>query len=71
MHGRVLGLNISVAHVRAEQEFRLRAVGQRMPVEDGYIAAIARRYNLVIATGNEKDFRRPGLKVFNPFRDLA
>ena len=21
--------------------------------------------------GNDKDFRRPGLKVFNPFRELA
>ena len=22
-------------------------------------------------TGNDKDFRRPGLKVFNPFKELA
>jgi hypothetical protein len=36
-----------------------------MPVEDSYIAAIARRHNLVIATGNDRDYRRPGLKVFN------
>ena len=40
-----------------------------MPVEDSYIAAIARRHNLTVATGNEKDFRRPGIKVFNPFKD--
>lgn len=38
-----------------------------MPVEDGYIAAIARRHNLIIATGNIKDFQRPGIEVFNPF----
>jgi predicted nucleic acid-binding protein len=44
--------------------------GQRMPVEDGYIAATARRHGLTIATGNDKDFRRPGLKVFNPFKEL-
>jgi hypothetical protein len=25
---------------------------------------------LTIVTGNEQDFRRPGLKVFNPFKDL-
>ena len=71
MHGRVLGFNVTVAHVWAEQEFQLQATGQRMPVEDSYIAATARRHNLTIATGNEKDFRRPGLRVFNPFKDLA
>ena len=42
-----------------------------MPVEDSYIAAIARRHNLVIVTGNENDFQRPGLKVFNPFKQLS
>jgi predicted nucleic acid-binding protein len=41
-----------------------------MPVEDSYIAAIARRHNLTIATGNVKDFRRPGIKVFNPFEAI-
>ena len=70
MHGRVLGFNVTVAHVWAEQEHLLVTAGQRMPVEDSYIAATARRHNLTIVTGNEKDFRRPGLKVFNPFKDL-
>jgi toxin FitB len=67
MHGRILGFNVTVAPVWAEQQHRLHASGQRMPVEDSYIAAIARRHSLTIATGNVKDFRRPGLKVFNPF----
>jgi hypothetical protein len=40
-----------------------------MPVEDSYIAATAGRHALTIATGNEQDFRRPGVKVFNPFRE--
>jgi len=53
----------------AEQEHLLEKAGQRMPVEDGYIAATARRHGLTIVTGNDKDFRRPGLKVFNPFRE--
>src|SRR5439155_6034850 len=26
---------------------------------------------LTIVTGNDGDFRRPGLKVFNPFKELA
>lgn len=67
MHGRVLGFNVSVAHVWAEHQHLLKKAGLRMPLEDSYIAAIARRHNLTIVTGNDRDFRRPGLKVFNPF----
>jgi predicted nucleic acid-binding protein len=65
MHGRILGFNVSVAYVWAEQQHELQAAGRPMPVEDSYIAAIARRHNLTIATGNVKDFQRPGLRVFN------
>lgn len=68
MHGRILGFNVSVAHVWAEQQHQLQTAGLLMPVEDSYIAAIARRHNLTIATGNVKDFQRPGIKVFNPFQ---
>ena len=71
MHGRVLGFNASVAHVWAEQEHLLEKAGRRMPVEDSYIAATARRHGLTIVTGNERDFSRPGLKVFNPFKELS
>jgi toxin FitB len=70
MHGRIYGFNVAVAHVWAEQEHQFERAGRPMPVEDSYIAATARRYRLTIATGNEQDFRRPGLKVFNPFREL-
>lgn len=70
MHGRIHGFNVSVAHVWAEQERLLERTGRRMPVEDSYIAATARRHGLTIATGNDRDFRRPGLKVFNPFKEL-
>ncbi len=41
-----------------------------MPVEDSYIAAKARRHGLTIVTGNDRHFRRPGLNVFNPFKEL-
>ena len=70
MEGRVYGFNVGVAHVWADQEHLFEKAGQRMPVEDGYIAATARKHGLTIATGNDKDFRRPGLKVFNPFKEL-
>jgi hypothetical protein len=42
----------------------------RMPVEDSYIAATAKRHQLTIVTGNDQDFLRPGLEVFNPFKEL-
>jgi predicted nucleic acid-binding protein len=69
MHGRIYGFNVSVAHVWAEQEHILEKAGKRMPVEDSYIGATARRYGLTIVTGNDQDFRRPGLRVFNPFKE--
>jgi predicted nucleic acid-binding protein len=70
MQGRIHGFNVGVAHVWADQEHLLGKKGQPMPVEDSYIAATARKHGLTIATGNDKDFRRPGLKVFNPFKEL-
>jgi predicted nucleic acid-binding protein len=70
MHGRVLGFNVAVAHVWADQQHLLTSSGRTMPVEDSYIAATARRHNLTIVSGNDRDFRRPGLKVFNPFKEL-
>ncbi len=69
LHGRILGFNVSVAHVWADQQYKLHVAGKRMPVEDSYIAAIACRHGLTIATGNVKDFQRPGVKVFNPFAE--
>ena len=71
MQGRIHGFNVSVAHIWADQEHLLEKVGQRMPIEDAYIAATARRHGMTIVTGNDKDFRRPGLKVFNPFKELV
>ena len=52
-------------------EGQLLEIGQQMPVEDSYVAAMAIRHNLTVATGNEKDFRRPGLKLFNPFQETG
>lgn len=70
LHGRIHGFNVSVAHVWAEQQRQLDEAGQRMPLEDSYIAATARRHGLTIVTGNDRHFRRPGLRVFNPFKEL-
>ena len=71
LEGRILSFNTATAHVWADQKFLLESAGQPMPTEDSFIAATARRHGLTIVTGNDKDFRRPGLKVFNPFKELA
>lgn len=70
LEGRILSFNTTVAHVWADQKSELENAGLPMPVEDSLIAATARRHGLTIVTGNDKDFRRPGLKVFNPFKEL-
>lgn len=70
MEGRILSFNVTTAHVWADQKFLLEEAGQRMPAEDSFIAATARRHGLTIVTGNDRDFRRPGLQVFNPFKEL-
>ena len=70
MEGRILSFNVGTAHVWADQKFLLEKAGAGMPVEDSYIAATARRHGLTIVTGNARDFRRPGLKVLNPFKEL-
>ena len=70
MQGRIRGFNVSVANVWADLQHQLDEAGQRMPIEDSYIAATALRHGLTIVTGNDRHFRRPGLKIFNPFKEL-
>jgi len=70
MQGRIRGFNVSVAKIWADLQHQLDQAGQRMPIEDSYIAATALRYGLTIVTGNDRHFRRPGLKIFNPFKEL-
>ena len=66
MEGRILNFNTSVAVVWGRQEADLSRKGCLMPMPDSFIAATARRHNLIIVTRNTADFKRPGLKVFNP-----
>lgn len=71
MEGRILTFNVATAYVWADQKRLLEQAGHPMPVEDSYIAATARRHGLTIVTGNDQDFRWPGLRVFNPFKELS
>jgi toxin FitB len=37
-------------------------------IEDGMIAATARKFDLIVATRNEDDFKQLGVPVLNPFK---
>jgi toxin FitB len=45
----------------------LRKKGQNLPLLDGMIAATALTHDLTVATHNVRDFKRAGVKVFDPF----
>jgi predicted nucleic acid-binding protein len=70
MQGRIRSFNASVANVWADLQHQLIQAGQRMPIEESYIAATALRHRLTIVTGNDRHFRRLTLKIFNPFQEL-
>jgi toxin FitB len=67
LDGRILNFNDTVAVVWSQQEAKLARLGCAMPMPDSFIAATARRYNLTIVTRNVSDYRRPVLRVLNPF----
>jgi predicted nucleic acid-binding protein len=45
----------------------LERQARKMPLEDSYIAAIALRHNLIVATRNTIDFKRSDIDTINPF----
>jgi predicted nucleic acid-binding protein len=45
----------------------LKQQGKTMPLLDGMIAATALQHDLTVATRNTRDFKKAGLKVFDPF----
>ena len=45
----------------------LKAKGRTLPLLDSMIAATALEHGLTVATRNVEDFRRAGVKVFDPF----
>lgn len=70
MHGRVYGFNVSVAHVWADLEISSKRPDDECPSKTAILPRLP-SYGLTIVTGNDRDFRRPGLKVFNPFKEHA
>jgi toxin FitB len=45
----------------------LKRKGETIPLLDGMIAATALQHGLILATRNIRDFKKTGVKTFNPF----
>ncbi len=45
----------------------LKRRGETVPLLDGMIAATALEHDLIVATRNTRDFKKTGVKTFNPF----
>lgn len=67
MDGHILAYNTRVAETWGEMMADLERRGEKMPRMDSFIAAIAKRHNLTVATRNTDDFKRAGVRVVNPF----
>ena len=46
---------------------RLRTAGTAMPIKDSLIAATALAYDLTLATRNQVDFKKAGVRMIDPF----
>lgn len=58
-----------VGLVWAELLAKLRKSATAMPIKDSMIAATALAHGFRMATRNESDFEKAGVKVFNPFAE--
>ena len=66
MGDHILRFDTRVAKSWGKLQTDLERQARKMPIQDSYIAAIALRHNLIIATGNTADFQRSGIDTINP-----
>ena len=64
---RILDFDIEAAVAYAEVRAIARAAGFTVAAADGYIAAIAHYYHMMVATRDTTPFTAAGLKALNPF----
>jgi predicted nucleic acid-binding protein len=69
MGDRILRFDTRVALVWGKLRADLARAGRVIQVEDTYIAAVALRHQLTVATRNSRDFERAGVRTLNPFEN--
>lgn len=67
MADRILRFDTRAASTWGKLQSDLERRATKMPLEDSYIAAVALRHNLVVATANTSDFNRTGIQTVNPW----
>jgi len=66
----ILPYDAEAAVLHGRERARLAAAGRPSPFADGQIAAVARRFDLVLVTRNTRDFEPfEGIEVVNWFED--
>lgn len=64
---RILPFDLEAARNYAELAVAARSSGKGLPVADGYIAAIAKSRDFIVATRDVGPFEVAGLRVINPW----
>ena len=66
-NNRMLAFDVEAAEQLAEILARTEKVGQKPPIPDAYIAAIAAAKGFAVATQNVNHFRSSGIPLINPW----
>jgi predicted nucleic acid-binding protein len=67
LKGRVLGFNVSTAHVWGQMKAGWDKAGVVIPSLDSQLAATAQRHQLTLVTHNTTHFDKAGIEVLDPF----
>lgn len=68
---RVLEVEVRAALIWGRLMADAKREGRGLSVMDGWIAALAQRHNLTLATRNTKDFRHTGTALFDPWSGIS
>ena len=66
---RVLSFDLPASQAYAEMMAKTRSLGRTIPISDGYIAAIAKANNMMVATRDVVPFEVAGLNTLNPWSE--
>jgi len=67
-NGRTLAFDVEASEQLAQILARTERVGQKPPVPDAYIAAIAAAKRFAVATQNVSHFQSTGIPLINPWK---